>query len=80
MDFLVVNKELRYTLELKRMNTRIYMDILRKPLPFTTRDISHFPLPIDLSIAYREYNYRYTDDIDISKNNIEDMRLNQPIS
>lgn len=57
MDFLVINKELRYRLELKKMNTRIYMDILRKPLPFLTADICRFPLPVDVYEAYKEYNY-----------------------
>ena len=89
MDFLVVTKELRYRLELKKMNTKLYMDILRTPLLFTVKDICRFPLPVDIYEAYKEYGYTdprsLTDNLsgdicDISKNSIEDIKANQPLS
>ena len=57
MDFLVVTKELKYKLELKKMNTRLYMDIIDHPIFWTSDDICHIPMPVDVYEVYKEYGY-----------------------
>lgn len=55
IDFLVVSKQMRYRIEAKKMNTQIYMDIMKKPSSFTTEETCKIPLPVDLKKAYEEY-------------------------
>ena len=57
MDFLVVTKEMKYRLELKKMNTKLYMDIIDHPVYWTSDDICHIPMPVDVYEAYKEYGY-----------------------
>ena len=78
MDFLVVTKELKYSIELKKMNTKLYMDIIGHHVFWTSDDICHIPMPIDVYEVYKEYGY--TENTDISKNESSENRLHQPIS
>lgn len=55
IDWLVMTKQMRYRIESKKMNTQIYMDIMRIPSSFTTDEINKLPMPVDLHEAYKEY-------------------------
>lgn len=55
IDWLVMTKQLRYRIEAKKMNTEIYMNIMKKNVYWTTDDICHIPMPIDLDEAYFEF-------------------------
>ena len=57
IDWLVMTKQLRYRLEARKMNTQIYMDIMRTPVSFTTKQICSLTMPVDVYAAYREYNF-----------------------
>ena len=57
INWLVMTKQMRYRLEAKKMNTQIYMDIMRTPSSFTTPLINSLPFPVDVYEAYREYHF-----------------------
>ena len=57
IDWLVMTKQMRYRLVARKMNTQIYMDIMRTPVSFTTKQICSLTMPIDVFSAYREYNF-----------------------
>lgn len=54
IDWLVMTKQLRYRIEAKKMNTEIYMNVMKNNVYWTTDDICHIPMPIDLEEAYIE--------------------------
>ena len=55
IDWLVMTKRLRYRTDAKKMNTEIYMNIMKNSVNWTTDDICHIPMPIDLDEAYYEF-------------------------
>jgi transposase-like protein len=56
IDWLVMTKQLRYKIESRKLKAEIYMQVMRKGTYWTTDDICHKPLPIDVNMAYYEYN------------------------
>ena len=54
------------------------LDLIDHPVFWTSDDICHIPMPIDVYEVYKEYGY--TDNIDISKNSLSENSLHQPIS
>ncbi len=55
INWLVKTKQMRYQIESKKMNTQIYMDIMRTPSSFSSEDVCSLGLPINLYEAYHEY-------------------------
>ncbi len=56
IDWLVMTKQMRYRFEARKMNTQIYMDIMRTPASFATKQICSLTIPVDVYDAYTEYN------------------------
>ena len=55
IDWLVMTKQMRYKIEAIKMNTEIYLEVMKNYVYWTTDDLCHIPLPIDLNEAYYEY-------------------------
>ena len=55
IDWLVMTKQMRYLIESKKMNSQIYMNIMKTPSSFSTKEVCKLQLPINLYEAYHEY-------------------------
>ena len=55
IDWLVMTKQMRYQIESKKMNSQIYMNIMKTPSSFSTKEVCKLQLPINLYEAYHEY-------------------------
>lgn len=57
LDWLVFCKKLKYTVEAKQRRINTYLQIMKKQVDLTERNICKQKLPIDLFDAYGEYQY-----------------------
>lgn len=57
LDWLVLLKRLRYTLEMRKWKSEAYMVTMQEQIPFKCSEITKQPMPIDLYAAYGEYHY-----------------------
>ena len=55
IDWLLMTKQMKYQIESKKMNTQIYMNIMKIPSSFSTKEVNSLPLPVNLYEAYHEY-------------------------
>ena len=57
LDWLVLLKRLRYTLDMRKWRPEAYMMTMQEIIPFRCCDIPKKPMPISLYNAYGEYHY-----------------------
>lgn len=57
LNWIVLRKHLRYTLDMKKWRPAAYMDVMFELIPFACKDICKLSMPIDLYKAYGEYHY-----------------------
>lgn len=57
LDWLVLLKRLRYTLDMRKWRPEAYMMTMQEIIPFRCCDIPKQPMPINLYAAYGEYHY-----------------------
>ena len=57
LNWIILRKHLRYTLDMKKWRPAAYMDVMFEQIPFICKDINKLPMPIDLYEAYGEYHY-----------------------
>ena len=57
LDWILIRKRLRYTLEMTKWKSAAYMDTMQELIPFTAGDIVKLPMPVDLYEAYGSYHY-----------------------
>lgn len=57
LDWLVLRKRLKYTLDMRKWKSEAYMTTMLEQIPFKCSDITKIPLPINLYTAYGEYHY-----------------------
>lgn len=57
LDWLVLRKKLKYTLDMRKWKSEAYMTTMMEQIPFRCNEITRIPLPINLFTAYGEYHY-----------------------
>lgn len=57
LDWIVLVKKLKYTLEMRKWKSEAYMVSMQEYIPFICEEITKLPMPVDLYSAYGEYKY-----------------------